>query len=251
VASGKIHVSREPTWCIGNAHVGELLPLETISNSKTAIMKRALQFVFLSCCVVALEAHAQDQEGKKREAYYRCQDAAGKKHLGTSMPTACSGHDTEVLNDRGTVLRVIEGAATHANRIETEAVQAEELRKRNEALQRDKVLIETYLSVTEIENLRDQRLDILNAQLLVAEQHITGLRERIAKLRDQAQRFKPYSDKPNAPPMPDPIAQDLIGTAKSIGVDEQTIQIKQDEKKTLTTNFEHDIRRFKELKRIK
>ena len=214
-------------------------------------MKRLLQFVLLTCCVVTFGARAQQADGKKREAYYRCQDAAGKKHLGTSMPTACHGRDTEVLNDRGTVLRVIEGASTRANRIESEATEAEKLRIRNEERQRDKVLIETYLSVAEIESLRDQRLDILNSQLLVAQQHIGMLRTRLTALREQAMRFKPYSEKPNALAMPDNVAQDLISTVKNISVDEQTIQIKQDEKKTLTVNFERDIERFKELKGIK
>lgn len=212
-------------------------------------MKPILPLVFLTCCAVALGANAQSD--KKREAYYRCQDAAGKKHLGTSMPTACQGRDTEVLNDRGTVLRVIEGASTRANRIESEASEAEQQRIREQQIQRDKVLIETYLSVAEIESLRDQRLDIIDSQLLVAEQHIGTLRTRLASLREQVQRFKPYSDKPNAPPMPDPIAQDLIGTVKAIDIDTQTIQIKQDEKKNLTVNFAQDILRFKELKGIK
>jgi hypothetical protein len=212
-------------------------------------MKRLLQFALLTCCAVTVEAIAQSD--KSREAYYRCQDAAGKKHLGTSMPAACQGRDTEVVNDRGTVLRVIEGATTRANRIESEATEAEQLRIRNEERQRDKVLIETYLSVAEIENLRDQRLDILNSQLLVAEQHIGTLRTRLNTLREQAMRFKPYSEKPNAPVMPDPFAQDLISTVKNIGVDEQTIQIKQDEKRSLIINFDRDIQRFKELKGVK
>jgi hypothetical protein len=190
-------------------------------------------------------------QAEPRESYYRCQDGAGKKHLGTSMPAACQGHDTEVLNDRGTILRVIEGTASRTKRIENEASEAALKRKREEQSQRDKMLIDTYLSVAEIESLRDQRLDILTAQLSVAEQHVASLRGQLVRLQQQAMRFKPYSDKPNAPAMPDPMAQDLIGTVKGIGVDEQTIQIKQDEKKTLTANFAHDINRFKELKGIK
>jgi hypothetical protein len=105
--------------------------------------------------------------------------------------------------------------------------------------------------VEEIERLRDQRLDLLTAQLRVAEQHITTLRERLVRLREQTARFRPYSDKPNAPSLPDHIAEDLVGTVKSIAVDEQTIQFKRDEQATLTTNFDRDIKRFKELKGIK
>jgi hypothetical protein len=135
--------------------------------------------------------------------------------------------------------------------MEREATEAAEQKEKSAQLQRDKVLIETYLSVEEIERLRDQRLDLLTAQLRVAEQHISTLRQRLGRLRDQSARFKPYSDKPNALPLPDHMAEDLIGTVKSIAVDEQTIQFKRDEQATLTVKFDRDIGRFKELKGIK
>ena len=167
------------------------------------------------------------------------------------MPVECTGRDTEVVSQRGTVMRVIEGAQTRARRIEREAAEAEELRLRNEQAQRDKVLIETYLSVEEIERLREQRLDLVGAQLRVAEQHVTTLREKVQTLKEQAMRFKPYSDKPNAMAMPENLADNIISTLKGIAIDEQTIQIKRDEQTSITTNFDRDIARFKELKGIK
>jgi hypothetical protein len=167
------------------------------------------------------------------------------------MPVECQGRDTEVYNMRGMVTRTIEGAGTRSNRMEREAAEAEEQKRREEQYQRDKVLIETYLSVDEIERLRDQRLDLLTAQLRVAEQHINTLRERLLRLQEQSARFKPYSAKSNAPPLPDHLAEDLVGTVKSVAVDEETIQIKRTEQATMTANFDRDISRFKELKGIK
>ena len=58
------------------------------------------------------------------------------------------------------------------------------------------MLIETYLTVEDIERLRDQRLEQLNAQYRVTEQNIANLRERQTRLEGQIARFKPYSDKP-------------------------------------------------------
>jgi hypothetical protein len=132
-----------------------------------------------------------------------------------------------------------------------EAVEAAKQKQIDDQIQRDKVLIETYLSVEEIERLRDQRLDLLTAQLKVAEQHIGTLRDRLIRLRDQSKRFKPYSGIATSPPLPDHIAEDLVGTVKSIMVDQQTIDIKRDEQATMTANFDRDIKRFKELKGIK
>jgi hypothetical protein len=214
-------------------------------------MKLNLQIALLACgTLLALDSFAQKGNGNV-EAYYKCKDANGQTQVGSSMPAECQGRDTDVLNFRGMILRTIEGAGTRSSRMEHEATEAVEQKRKEDQYQRDKVLIETYLSVDEIERLRDQRLDLLSAQLKVAEQHINTLRERLVRLRDQSARFRPYSDKPNAATVPDHIAEDLVGTVKSIAVDEQTIQFKRDEQATLTANFDRDIKRFKELKGIK
>lgn len=204
---------------------------------------------FVVATLLASSGVAQ-QPGDPREAYYRCTDASGQVQAGSSMPPKCLGRDTEVLSARGTVLRIIEGEGTRQERLAREAAEAAEQKQKEERIQRDKVLIETYLSVSEIERLRDQRLELLASQLQVAEQHINTLRDRITRLREQCARFRPYNDNPNAPALPEHIAQDLIGTLNSITVDQQTIEIKRNEQATLTANFDRDIRRFKELKGI-
>ena len=209
-----------------------------------------IKIAFVTCAALCAGVVCADQKTAK-EAYYRCRDAHGQMHFGSGIPEECLGLDVEVLDTQGMVIRTIEGAATRAKRLEREAAEAEQNKLRAEQELRDKVLIETYLSVDEIERLRDSRLDLLTAQLKVAVQHIGTLKDRLQRLRDQSARFKPYSDKPNAPPLPDHIAEDLVGTLKSIAVDQQTIDIKRQEQATMTANFERDINRFKELKGIK
>ena len=179
---------------------------------------------------------------------YRCRDAHGKLIVAGAMPMECQGRDTEVLNSNGSVIRLIEGETTRNKRLAQEAEEQQRLNERNAQLQRDRVLLETYLGVADIERLRDQRLELLEAQLKVAEQHIGTLQERLNQLRQQSARFRPYSDKPNAPPLPDHIAEALIITVKSIAVDHETMQSKKDEQKEMSANFERDIKRFKELK---
>lgn len=205
-------------------------------------------FSLMLSCIATL---ALAQDAGPRGGFYRCKDAKGQAHFGSSMPSECQGFDTELVSSNGTIVRTIEGATTRARRLEQEEIQAKEIKEHNEQMQRDKVLIETYLSVAEIERLRDQRLDLLTAQLKVAEQHIATLRDRLLRLRQQSARFKPYSDKPNAGPLPDHLAEDLVGTVKSLAVDQETIDIKRNEQTTLSNNFERDIKRFKELKGIK
>ena len=111
-----------------------------------------------------------------REAFFRCKDARGQTHYGDSMPPACTGFDTEVLNDHGMVLRVIEGEQTRGARLAREAVEATARQERAARDLRDRTLIDTYLTVEDIERLRDQRLELLVAQYRMTEQNIVSLR---------------------------------------------------------------------------
>ena len=186
-----------------------------------------------------------------REAFYRCRDASGQTHYGDGMPPACQGFDTEVLDNRGMLMRVIEGEATRNERIKREATEATLRQQRETREQRDRMLIETYLSVADIERLRDQRLDLLIAQYKVTEQNIANLRERQSRMEAQVARFKPYSDKPNAPPLPDHLAEEMVNTVNSLRTYQAMLVNNQREQAQLKTNFDSDIKRFKELKGVK
>src|SRR5688500_19409015 len=71
---------------------------------------QALTAIGLAVGLLAVTAtYAQSKPSSGREAFYRCKDKSGQTHYGDSLPAACSGYDTEVLNDRGTLVRLIEG----------------------------------------------------------------------------------------------------------------------------------------------
>ncbi|HEY0682639.1 MAG TPA: hypothetical protein VGD45_09935 [Steroidobacter sp.] len=167
------------------------------------------------------------------------------------MPSGCQGQDTEVLNGHGMVLRVIEGDQTRAARISREVAEAKERRQRQEREQRDRMLIETYENVADIERLRDQRIELLVAQRRVTELTIANMRERQSRLESQVARFKPYSNKPNAPALPDHLAEDMVNTVKSLQVYEASLEKNLAEQADVKSTFTADIKRFKELKGIK
>ena len=206
----------------------------------------------LTLIIAVAAADAATPPGSHSSAvFYRCKDVRGQTHYGDSMPPECQGQDTEVVNSRGTVVNVIEGTATSAARAAQKEAEQAQQKERESAELRDKMLIETYLSVQDIERLRDQRLDLLEAQLRVSEQHLAGLKDREARLTQQVARFKPYSDKPNAPPLPDHLAEDLVNTVNGMAVDRESIEDKKAEQVQVKKRFESDIKRFKELKGIK
>jgi hypothetical protein len=196
-------------------------------------------------------AAAQSRSDGGREAFYRCKDASGQTHYGDSMPQACTGFDTEVLNERGMQIRMIEGDKTKAARIQREAADSKVRTEREARAQRDRMLIETYLTVADIERLRDQRLELLVSQYRITEQNIKNLRERQTRLEQQIARFKPYNEKSNAPPLPDHLAEEMVNLVNGSRVYVESLAKNKQEQARVKSSFEADIRRFKELKGIK
>lgn len=201
--------------------------------------------------VAALPAQKQTKKASEKEAYYRCKDAQGQQLFGDSMPAGCIGRDTEVLSINGMVTRLIEGDQTKAARVSREVTEDKERKLKEQRDLRDRMLLETYLSVEDIERLRDQRLEMLVAQNRITELTIANLRERQGRLENQVARFKPYSSKPNALPLPDHLAEDMVNTVNSMKVYRESLEKNLAEQADLTTSFTADIKRFKELKGIR
>jgi hypothetical protein len=217
-------------------------------------MRWSRTFALFSAALVsaaAFGAQKQKESSPNRESVYRCKDAKGQTHYGDSLPPACVGLDTEALNDHGMVLRVIEGDQSRAARLAREAIESKARKEREERQQRDRMLIETYLTVEDIERLRDQRLEQLTAQYRVTEQNIANLRERQSRLEGQIARFKPYSDKPNAPPLPDHLAEEMVNTVNGMRVYDESLAKNRQEQAQLKAAFAADIKRFRELKGLK
>ncbi|HEY6642067.1 DUF4124 domain-containing protein [Povalibacter sp.] len=184
-------------------------------------------------------------------AFYRCRDASGQTHYGDSKPRQCEGLDTEVLNNNGILIRVIEGTVSRTTREQREISESGARKQREQRQLRDKMLMDTYLAVEDIERLRDQRLELLDSQYRVTEQNIANLRDRQKRLEQQVARFKPYNDKPNAPPLPDHLAEEMVNTVNGMRVYQQTLAGTRREQDEIKSTFSADIARFKELKGIK
>jgi len=185
---------------------------------------------------------------KVHEAVYRCKDANGQSHFGQSIPAVCMGRDIEVLDNTGRVVRRIDNAAVLALHAEQDELEKARARAAELAAQRDRTLLATYLSVNDIERLRDNRLEILELQSQVTSEYIENLRERETRLIQDVQRFRPYSPKPTAPPVPDHLAEEMVNTVNGLQVYQEELAKNTSEQTRLREDFERDIARFKELK---
>ena len=164
-----------------------------------------------------------------------------------SIPAECMDADVEVLDNNGRVVRIIPGREALAEIEAQKAAHAEMVAAAN----RDKTLLATYLSVEDIERLRDQRLELLVQQGRVTDQYVVNLKERESRLAQDVQRFRPYSDRSNAPPVPDHIAEDIVNTVNGLQVYQQELAKNLQEQQELRSQFDADIVRFRELKGIK
>jgi len=177
---------------------------------------------------------------------YKWVDSDGVTHYGDRVPPEYATKEQHVINSRGVEISKLDAQRT------PEQLAADE-QKRLDAEQRenrDKNLLSTYVSVQEIERLRDQRLTLLADQIKVTNQFLETLDGRMKKLRVDSMRFKPYSSDPHAPSMPDQFAEDLVRLSTDIHTQEQNLRQKRSEEATMSIQFESDIDRFKELKHI-
>lgn len=205
-----------------------------------------MKHIFWILCVVsmlaasALSARAATPDRK----LYKWVDDQGVTHYGDHIPPEYATKEQHVINSQGVETEHIDAQRT------PEQMAAEEQRRLDveQRANRDKNLLNTYSTVAEIERLRDQRLALLTDQIKVTSQFLEVLNGRLKKLRATSSHFKPYSTDPNAPPMSDQLAEDLVRVDNDLHTQQENLREKRSEETTMSKQFESDIARFKELK---
>lgn len=182
---------------------------------------------------------------------YRWVDENGTVHYGDSIPPQYAKTERQVINEQGVTVETMPAEKSAEERAREEQQQTAreiERQRAGETAQRDAILLNTYLSVEEIEDLRNRRVEILDGQIRVAELYLENLREKLKKLQADASRFQPYNSDPNAPPIHDWLAKELSNTLNSILIYEKTLEDTRVQQMELVAKFDADIDRFKTLK---
>ena len=206
--------------------------------------------LLLSAVVLALLAGAAAAQSDKQKKLYRWVDENGQVHYGDSVPAEYAEQDREVLNRQGVPVGREEGTVTPeeaaAKAVADKAARDEQKRKL-----RDRVLLQTYQSVQELEILRDNRLDLVDAQLTIQEQSLSNLRAQRAQIERMASRYAPVATGSTAQPLPDEVAADLARSANDIETQEANLVRRRQERENIRQTFEADIERYKELRAIR
>ncbi len=165
--------------------------------------------------LLALLAGAAAAQSDKQKKTYRWVDKNGQVHYGDSVPAEYAEQDRDVLNRQGVPIGREEGTITPE---EAAVKAAEEKAARDEQKRklRDRVLLQTYQSVKELEVLRDNRLELVDAQLTIQEQSLSNLRAQRAQIERQAARYAPINTAADAAALPDELAADIERSASDI-----------------------------------
>ena len=206
--------------------------------------------LLLPALMLALVAGAAAAQADKQKKLYRWVDKNGQVHYGDSVPAEYAEQDREVLNRQGVSIGREEGTITPeeaaAKAAADKAARDEQKRKL-----RDRVLLQTYQSVQELEILRDNRLELVDAQLTIQEQSLSNLRAQRAQIQRVAARYAPVNTGADAEPLPEDLASDLEQSANDIQTQETNLMRRREERENIRKTFEADIARYKELRTVR
>ena len=209
---------------------------------------RTVGVTLLVVAAIALPSIGSAQHQRK---LYKWTDANGQVYYSETVPPEYADRDRDVLNDQGVHVGSEEGEITEAERAamnEREAQAEADRKAKEEIATRDRMLLDTYISVADIEDLRDRRLELLESQIKLSEVYLGNLRKRLVDLQAEASNYKPYTTREDAPQIPDNLALDMSRTTASIALYEQTLSRTRRDQAALRDSFNEDIARFRELK---
>jgi chromosome segregation ATPase len=211
-------------------------------------MRKAVFFLAVLSGLVAAGASAAGQTPKSAPSTgkqtYKWVDEKGVIHYGDHVPAEYSQREQSVLNEQGLEVQKRQAELSPAEAIERAKKQKEEAQRK----QHDMFLMSTYPSTREIENVRDTRLDQINAQISAAEAYIDSLTTRVEGLKQRSKMFAPYNKSPGARRLPDDLAEEMVRALSELRTQNSALANRRTEAKAVTEQFDGDIRRFKELR---
>ncbi len=206
------------------------------------LLKSALFIVLLAGAALTAQA----------DKLYKWVDENGVVHYGDAVPAKYASRERHVLNEHGVTTRVLERAKTSEEIAAMEAAQREIERQRHQEkvqAERDRILLDTYLSEEEIAMLRDRRILSIEARIGLTRHYLENLRARWDELEAAAGNFNfPYRPDSDLPPLPEDLAKDIVFTENAMAEHMTTLRELRTQQAAIRTEFEHDIERFRALK---
>lgn len=186
--------------------------------------------------------HAQPRDGRRLVCW---QDDAGRRACGDSIPPQHMNKKRIVLDSAGRTVKVIPGTLTPEERAAQEARAREEAAAKRMAEQQaayDRALLATYSKPQELAALRDDRLAALDTRIELSESAARRTTVSVAELRT---RLPEAGSSHKADPR---LLKQIADFEEALASTQHSLAEQRRKREALCASFEHDIKRFQELK---
>ncbi len=209
-----------------------------------AILAASLSATLALCLVLPpAPVWAAQSGGKWGGKTYKWVDENGVTHYGDTVPPEYAVKSRTELNQQGVEVRQLPRQLNGEEADQAKRAAEEQARMR----QHDSFLMTTYTSAKDIEQLRDERLALVNGQMELARGSIQSTNTRIATLETRMRHFKPWSDAANARRLPDQIAEEAVRTLEERNSLQVALAAREKEKKEMRAQFDADLSRYRTL----
>jgi chromosome segregation ATPase len=200
--------------------------------------------LLLLSAAVLLILSAGAYAGSKTKLY-KWVDKNGVTQYGSSIPPEYASQQSEVLNAQGQVIKT-QAAQKTPEQLAAESQAQQQVKQQSQAqadaAKRDKVLLDTYTSVGDIERDRDSKLSAFDAQITVLNGSITSAQNTLAEFQGRASELT-QKDKP----VPPDLQKHIDAARQQLILNQQQLLTQQQERQQLSDKFVADIVRFKQL----
>ncbi|CAK0748184.1 putative DUF4124 domain-containing protein [Gammaproteobacteria bacterium] len=178
--------------------------------------------------------------------FFKWTDEKGVIHYGDHVPPEDSQKGRAEVNKYGLTVGVTSAAKTKEQLIEDERkarIQAEERRKVEEQMAKDRVLLTSYANEKDLEMGRNGKLDALDGIIRITESNIAILRRSMSDMTAQAAERERSGQS-----VPDDIRRDISSAQDLVTKHDAYIKVKRKEQEELRAQFDADLKRFRELR---
>jgi hypothetical protein len=182
--------------------------------------------------------------GPARAATYKWVDEKGVVHYTDHMPPEAVNKGNAELNKQGVTVKTTDPTPTAEQRRakeEEEARQREIVRQQEERARRDRALLSSYTSESEIDLARNRSLRTIESVVQSSKAYTEQLTRRKKEL--EAKKKTDYATKP----MPATMERELETITTELAKQDDLLFLKQQEVVTVNAKYDADKKRWREL----
>ncbi|MDH3947369.1 MAG: hypothetical protein OEU74_00245 [Gammaproteobacteria bacterium] len=172
----------------------------------------------------------------------------GIRECGYTVPPEYSQQRIEIMNQRGIVVEVKEAAKTKeqlAEEARLAKLKQEELRRQQQARLRDTILLNTFTTERDLKISYDNKIAVIMGHIDITNTGARSLNQNLKDAQRKAANYERAGEKP-----PENLLEEMNSLKRQIKDNDTFIARKMQEIKALNSQYEADLKRFRELKGI-